>query len=183
MRKIFLLVGGVFIALSSVAQSQFMLYQMNNRLPQSNQVNPSFFPDYKVTVGLPVLSTTFVTVNTGKLTFNNAFERGADDSLRFNPQRLASELDESNRIELNGNTMLFQLGIRAKKNYFSLSLNERVDGGIVYPRTLVEFLGTGTGDTPGRVFAFEDLGLQAHWYHELAFGYGRQLGDRFPDFE
>jgi hypothetical protein len=125
-----------------------------------------------------VLSTAYVTVNTGKLSFDNAFTRGADDSLRFNPEQLANELDESNRIEVNGNTLLFQLGIRAKKNYFSLSLNERVDGGIVYPRTLIQFLGTGTGDEPGKVFAFENLGVQAHWYHELAFGYGRQISDR-----
>ena len=166
------------IALGSLAQSQFMLYQMNNRLPQSNMVNPSFFPDYKVTVGLPVLSTTYVTANTGKLTFDNAFTRGADDTLRFNPTNLASKLDESNRIEINGNTMLFQLGIRAKKNFFSLTLAERVDVGIVYPRTLIEFLGTGTGESPGKVFTFENLRAQAQWYHELALGFGRQLSDR-----
>jgi hypothetical protein len=57
-------------------------------------------------------------------------------------------------------------------------LNERVDGGIVYPRTLIQFLGTGTGDEPGRVFAFDNLGLQAHWYHELALGFGRKISDR-----
>jgi hypothetical protein len=178
MRKIFLLIGISLLSIGTFAQSQFMLYQMNNRLPQSNLVNPSFFPDYKVTVGLPVVSTTFLTVNTGKLTFNNAFTRGADDSLRFNPQQLASKLDESNRIEAAGNTMLFQLGIRAQRNYFSLSLSQRVDGGLVYPRTLVEFLGTGTGEEPGKVFAFENLGLQANWYHELALGYGRQISDK-----
>jgi hypothetical protein len=178
MRKLFLLAGALLFSLGSLAQSQFMLYQMNNRLPQSNQVNPSFFPDYKVTVGLPVVSTTFVTVNTGKLTFNNAFVRGADDSLRFNPQKLASAIDEKNRVEVNGNTMLFQLGFRAGSNFFSLSLNQRVDGGVVYPGTLIKFLGTGTGEEPGKVFAFDNLGVQAQWYHELALGYGRQLSDR-----
>ena len=167
------------MALSSIAQSQFMLYQMNNRLPQSGHVNPSFFPDYKITVGLPFVSTTYLSLNTGKLTFNNAFTRSSDDSLRFNPTNLASKLDKSNRLEVNGNTQLFQFGIRVNRNFFTLTLSERVDGGIVYPGSLVKFLGTGTGQTPGEVFAFENLGMQTHWYQEMALGYGRQVSDRF----
>ena len=167
------------MALSSIAQSQFMLYQMNNRLPQSGHVNPSFFPDYKITVGLPFVSTTYLSLNTGKLTFNNAFTRSSDDSLRFNPTNLASKLDKSNRLEVNGNTQLFQFGIRVNSNFFTLTLSDRVDGGFVYPRSLVKFLGTGTGQTPGEVFAFENLGMQTHWYQEMALGYGRQVSDRF----
>lgn len=178
MRKILLLVISFSLFGSGAfSQSQFMLYQLNHRLPQSNLVNPSFFPDYKVTVGLPVLSATYLTANSGNVSFNNAFTRTNDDSLRFDPQKLASELDEKNRIDVNGNTSLFSLGLKLKRNYFSVSMNQRVDAGLVYPRSIFEFLGTGTGDGY-KMFSFDNFGLQGQWYNELAFGYGRQISNK-----
>lgn len=178
MRKFFLLVGALFIGITALAQSQMMLYQFNKRLPQSNQLNPSLFPDYKVSVGLPVLSSTYATFNGGKATFNNAFTRSDDDSLHFDPQKLASNLDETNRIEVNGNALIFYLGLRIKKNFISLALNERVDVGLTYPRTFVELIGSGNGSADGGLLAFDNLGLQAQAYHELALGYGREINDK-----
>ena len=178
MRKIFLLVGALLFSTAVLAQSQMMLYQFNKRLPQSNQLNPSLFPEYKVSVGLPVLSSTYATFNGGKATFNNAFTRSADDSLHFDPQKLAGELNETNRIEVNGNAMLFYLGLRIQKNYFSLALNERIDAGLTYPRTFIELISSGNGSVDGKLLAFDNLGLQAHAYHELAFGYGREINEK-----
>lgn len=179
MRKAILLLSASLIFTTvAVAQSQLTLYQLNSRLPQSNQINPGLFPDYKITVGLPVLSSTYVIANGGNLSFNNAFTRTANDSLRFDPQKLSSSLDENNRLELNANTQLFYLGIRAKKNYFSLALNERVDAGLSYPRTFVQLLASGNGENTGQVYAFDNLGFRAQAYHELALGYGRDITDK-----
>lgn len=141
-------------------------------------INPGLFPDYKFTVGLPVLSSTYVSTNTGNLTFNNAFSRSADDSLHFDPQQLADNLDEKNRIDINSNVQLFYLGLKVKKNHFSLYLNERVEAGITYPKTFVELLAGGNGAHEGRVLAFDGLSLRAQAYHEFALGYGRDVTDK-----
>ena len=175
MRKYFLLVVALFIGSEVLAQSQMMLYQLNSRIPQAHQINPAFAPDYKVSVGLPVLSNTYVTFNSGKATFNNAFTRTSDDSLRFDPQKLASKLDKTNRLEVNANVLLFYLGFRVNKNYFSLSFNERVDGGISYPKTFIELLGSGNGESAGKLLAFDKLGVRAQAYHEIALGYNRNI--------
>jgi hypothetical protein len=179
MKKLFfLLIYTLFISATSMAQSQLMLYQLNSRLPQSNMINPGFFPDYKFTVGLPVLSSTYVSANGGKLSFDNAFTRSADDSLHFNPQKLADNLDENNRLEINSNVQLFYLGLKVNKNYFSLSLNERVEAGITYPKTFVQLLAAGNGAYEGQLLAFDGLGFRAQAYHELAAGYGRDITDK-----
>lgn len=178
MKKVFLVVGLLFIGTMVLGQSQMMLYQFNKRLPQANQINPSMFPEYKVSVGLPVLSSTYATFNSGKANFNNAFSRSADDSLHFDPQKLAGELDETNRLEVNGNALLFYLGLKLKKNYISLALNERVDAGMTYPRSFIQLIGSGNGSADGKVLAFDNLGFTAHAYHELAFGYGREINDK-----
>ncbi len=161
-----------------MAQSQLMLYQLNSRLPQSNLINPGLFPDYKVTVGLPVLSSTYVSANGGQLSFDNAFTRSADDSLHFNPQKLADNLDENNRLEINSNVQLFYLGLKANENYFSLSLNERIEAGLTYPKTFVQLLAGGNGAYEGQLLAFDGLGLRAQAYHELAASYGRDINDK-----
>ena len=141
-------------------------------------INPGLFPDYKVTVGLPVLSSSYFSANTGKISFNNAFSRSADNSLHFNPQQLADNLDENNRIEINSNVQLFYLGFKMKKNHLSLSLTERVEAGITYPKTFVELLAAGNGAFEGKILAFDGLGLRAQAYHELAVGYGRDITDK-----
>lgn len=179
MKKFFIpFLAIVLLSFGSFGQSQIMLYQLNSRLPQANQINPGLFPDYKVSIGLPVLSSTYITANAGKLSFNNAFSTDPDGTRRFDPQKLASELNETNRIEVNANAMLFYLGLRLNKNYFSIALNERVDGGITYPKTFVELLASGNGEAGTGTIAFENFGLRAYAYHELAIGYGRDITEK-----
>ena len=179
MRKAYsLFILGFFLTSFSFAQSQLTLYQLNGQLPQSNQINAGLFPEYKVSIGLPVLSSTYFSFNGGKLSFNNAFTRSSDDSLHFDPQKLADKLDENNRIEVNANTQLFYLGLRLKKNYFSLGLNERVEGGIAYPKTFIQLLASGNGASLGKVLAFDNFGFRAQAYHELSVGYGRDVTEK-----
>ena len=61
-----------------IAQSQLTLYQLNSALPQANQVNASFFPNYKFTLGLPVISSSYVSANGGHASFNRIFSGSGD---------------------------------------------------------------------------------------------------------
>jgi Family of unknown function (DUF5723) len=179
MKKIFFLVASnLFFSLSLIAQSQFTLYQLNSQLPQANMVNAGLFPDYKLTIGIPVLSSTYITGDFGAITFNRAFSRTADDSLHFDPVQMASYLNESNRIDANANSQLIYLALRADKNFFSLSLNERVDFGIRYPKSLVQLIGAGNGGNIGELVAINDLGIRGQAFHELSLGYGREINDK-----
>ncbi len=179
MRLVFFsLVLLLFSALPVWSQGQLTLYQLGSQVPQANNLNAGVFPDYKISIGLPVISSTYVSANGGQLSFNRAFTRSADDSLHFNPQNLASYLDETNRLEVNSNVQLFYLGLKLQQNYFSLSLSERLDGGITYPRTMVELLAAGNGEYVGEVMAFNNLGMRAQVFHELAFGYGRDINEK-----
>lgn len=168
----------VFLGPMVLGQGQFSLYQMNSVLPQSNQLNPAIFPDYKVVVGVPGLASTYVSANGGKLSFNNAFVRGVDDSLHLDLSRLASIIDKENAVKVNASAQLFMLGLRIQKNYFSLTLNERVSQGLSIPNTLFQLLATGNGESVGRVLAFDNLDGQVLAYQELAMGYGRQVTEK-----
>lgn len=177
MVRAYLLIVTISLFSSSIfAQSQVTLYQLNSALPQANQVNASFFPNYKFTLGLPVLSSTYISANGGQASFNRIFS-GSGDSLQFNPQQLAGYLEKNNRIETSANVQILSLGLRVKKNYFSATLNERVEAGLTYPKSLIEIIGTGSEDFLGQLVAFDKLGMRAMAYHEMSFGYGREITD------
>ena len=176
--RLLLIITLLLPSLTGWAQSQFSMFQFGSALPQTNQLNPGIIPEYKVVVGLPVLSSTYLHLNSGGLTMNNAFDRDANDSLHFNPAKLASNLNEYNRLEVNGNTQLLYLGLKVKKNYLSLALAERVDAGFIFPRTLVSLVGNGNGDYLGETVALDRLNLRAQAFHELSVGYSRQLTDK-----
>ena len=186
MRKYYLLVvASIILSTSALAQSQFTLYQLSSTLPQSNMVNAGLFPDYKVTIGFPVLASTYISSDFGGLSHQKITINSFDDPNYFT--KLASNLDDNNKIAVNGNAQLFNLSLRLKKNFFSLSLTERVEWGISYPKSLIlgldalyslnnNPLGSITG--PNKLIAFNKLGFRAQAFHELSVGYGREITDR-----
>ena len=186
MRKHYLIiVASIFLNTSLLAQSQFTLYQLNSTLPQSNMVNAGLFPDYKVTIGFPVLASTYISSDFGGLSHQKITANSFNDPRYF--AKLASNLDENNKIAINGDAQLFNFTLRLKKNFFSLSLTERVEWGITYPKSLILGLDQlyslnqnplGSFAGPDKLIAFDKLGFRGHAYHELAVGYGREITDR-----
>ena len=65
-------------------------------------VNAGLFPDYKVSVGIPTLSSVYISNDFGKLSYNSIFSGTADDSLYFDADKLISQLDEDNHIAIDG---------------------------------------------------------------------------------
>jgi hypothetical protein len=179
MKKYYLLIiAAILFNTDLKGQSQFTLYQLNSSLPQSNLVNAGAFPNYKVSIGIPVLSSVYISGDMGQLSYNRIFTRGANDSLYFDAEQLNSYLDENNHIAAEASDQLLSLGLRLKKNYFSLSLSEKVEGGLSYPKSLVKLISSGDGINIGQVFAFDELGARAQIYHELAIGYGREINEK-----
>ena len=173
-----LVIASIFLNTGLLAQSQFTLYQLNSSLPQSNMVNAGVFPDYKVSIGIPVLSSVYISGDMGQLSYNRIFTRDANDSLYFDAEQFISYLDENNHIAAEASNQLFSLGLRLKKNFFSLSLSEKIEGGLSYPKSLAKLIVSGDGINIGQLIAFDDLSARAQIYHELAFGYGREINNK-----
>ncbi len=176
MKKNYILILFIIISVTGAAgQNQITLYQMNSSVPQSNLINPAFTPDANVTVGLPVISSTYAAFGS-PLSYNDVFMRGSDDSLHLNSSSILERLGENNKIELDGNVALLFLGIKTKIGFFSLAANSRVDGAFSVPGDLVNFVLTGT-DTPNEINRLEinRLDLRASWFNEIGIGYARNI--------
>ncbi len=177
MKKQLLILFMILTAITAHAQ-QVTLYQMYSSIPQSNQVNPVFMPKSKITIGLPLISSDYVSFS-APASFDDFFTKGADDSLRIDEQKVIDAFNKSGNFDFEGNIALLFLGLRTKTGFLSLSLNSRVDAGFTLPGSLVEFAFRGSGD-PGAPASIRinDINLRTSWFNELAVGYSRAINSK-----
>jgi len=162
------------------AQGEFSLYNLNRSVPQAHQLNPAFRPNAKVVVGLPVLSSTHVSLDMDQVSFNNLFTESAEQSLSLDPDNLSSVLRDKNNFSIQSDLQLFFLGLNFGNNFFSLSFNDRVSSWLVYTKDIADLALFGNGDdrTFGQDLSLDKMMLRQNMYHEVALGYTRNFGDK-----
>ena len=178
MKRILNLILLAVLAWNSFSQSQIPLHQLNPTVAQANQLNPALFPGYKVIIGLPVMSSTYLSFNTDNISFRDVFSiRQADDSLQFDENKFLNSLNDVNRIDFDSEIALFYLGIRTKKNYLSLAVNEKIGGSLTYGKEAVEWILRGPAhiNNQNKDFTFDDFSGRISYYHEVALGFGREI--------
>ena len=113
-------------------QGEFTLYNLNKSVPQAHQLNPAFRPDAKVVIGLPVLSSSHVSIDMDQLSFNQVFTESIEETLMLNADNISSVLKERNNFAVKSDIQLFFLGLNLGNNFFSLAMNDRVSSYMVY---------------------------------------------------
>ncbi len=176
------IIAVIVLAFSTLAfgQSQIPFYKLNRTVGQANQLNPALFPEHRVIIGFPGLSSIYASANADRLSFNEIFTRRADDSLQFDSTNFVNILKDINRIETNVDLNLFYLGLRIKRNYFSLAVNSRINGALTFPKDAIEWALFGPADprNANRAFTLDGFSGKATAFHEVALGYGRRITDR-----
>lgn len=157
------------------AQGQLSLYQMRSSVPQANLINPAFSPDAKFNLGLPLISSAYVSFG-APMSYNDVFVSGTDDSLRLNSARILEKLDINNKIEIDADVALLFAGLRTNIGYFTISYVSRVDGSMSIPGNLVEFVLKGPDDPDGTTsLRINNLDLRSSWFNELGVGFSRKI--------
>ncbi len=170
----------LFLALLTFAAhaQQVTLYQMYSSVPQANYVNPVFMPKSKITIGLPLISSDYISFSS-PVSFDDIFTRGADDSLRINEQNVIDAFDKSGKFDFEGNIGLLFLGYRTKTGFISLSMNSRVDAGFTLPGSLIEFAFEGSKDPSiPTAIRINEINLRTTLFNELALGYSREINSK-----
>lgn len=160
----------------SWGQSGLAFYHMGSVTPQSNQMNPVFFPDAKVYVSLPGISGVSFNLNNAFAYSDILTEIPNDDHVLFNVDNLLSKIGKGDFLNMNMDVSLFQFGLRlGDKQTISIFANERVSGGMLYPRDFLEFAWRGNGDFVGETFTERNLKASLNWYREIGIGYTRRF--------
>ena len=174
----FSLIISIFSAVHG--QGEFSLYNLNKSVPQAHQLNPAFRPDAKIVIGLPVISSSHVSVDMDQLSFNQVFTESVEQSLTLNAENVSNALRDKNNFSIQSDLQLFFLGLNLGNNFFSLAVNDRVSSWLVYNKDIVDLALFGNGDerTFGRNLSLDQMLLRQNLYHEIALGFATDIGDK-----
>ena len=186
MKKIFLHIIIVFIFSQEYkGQQDFILYHMPS-IPQITQVDPASFPDSKLDIGLPIISSVYGSAfNTG-FAFSDILTQDANGNVMPDVNGAMSKMRENNFLVLNANTDLLFLGFKKGNNFYSFNVTEKVDFTFNYPKDLIIMALEGNGNNLlGERASFDGLGMDfthwreyaVHWVHDVdhKFSYGARL--------
>lgn len=159
------------------AQGEFSLYNLNKTVPQAHQLNPAFHPQSKVVIGLPVLSSTHLSVDMDQLSFNQVFTKNFDQTLSLNAESISSALRDKNNFSVKSDIQLFFLGLNFGKSFFSLAFNDRINNWMVYNKDFANLIMFGNGDdrTFGHNLSLDHMMARQNLYHELALGFSTTM--------
>jgi len=157
-------------------QGQLGFYDLEGRVPQTNLLNPAFFPEAKVVVGFPGLGSLSAFLDADRLSFKRIL-RKEGDSLAIDPDYVVKHLKKRNRFEVGVDANVFYVGIQAKDNYFSVSASEKMFATVLIPKKAIEWALYGPADARNQNEAFDlsDLGASAVAYSEFTVGYSRKI--------
>ena len=166
-------------------QQDFILYHMPS-IPQITQVDPASFPDSKLDIGLPIISSVYGSAfNTG-FAFSDILTQDANGNVMPDVNGAMSKMRKNNFLVLNANTDLLFLGFRKGNNFYSFNVTEKVDFTFNYPKDLIIMALEGNGNNLlGKRASFDGLGMDfthwreyaVHWVHDVdhKFSYGARL--------
>lgn len=162
----------------SFAQDGNTIYFMQN-IPQSSFSNPALMPNCKFYLGLPGISSLQFNLDNSGFSYNDLFTRRADDSLIIDKEKLLGALSDKNKLSYDMSEQIFAMGFRAKRSYFSLSVNSKISANFNYTKDFMTFLLKGNAEFIGKDIDLSGSKLEANTYSEIALGYAREFGKKF----
>ena len=167
-----------FTAHNIYSQQNFTMYSMT-KMGQAHYENPAYHANGNVYIGIGLGSHSFGVNHSGFRLNKVIVPRGYDDSLTIDQEALKKSLWKRNYIMADIRNELFGLGITVKKNYFSLSVTNRIMSTIIYPKDLIVLALEGNGRSLlGERANLDGLGAQIDGYVEYALGYNREINDK-----
>ena len=181
MMRIVLLLFGLIATLPAWAQPEFSLYRLNANLPQANLLNPAFYPNHKVVIGLPAISSVYASIDNDGISFQDIFRNSETDSLQFDTVSVFKKLKDTHRIRLNESVQLFYFGLRGEKSYFSFGIHQVFETRLHYPGDIIGWATRGPGSRhyegkPLDVGKFYGRGMA---YNKVSVNYTRDITSRF----
>lgn len=177
MRKVVLIISICLISVTSFAQNNLTLYNME-ALPQRLSVNPALTPDCKFYIGMPGLSSldfSFISNTIGLKEINQSFVEKPNGKYKLDLNRLGDFVSNETYIGIGLNEEWINFGFRARKSMITFGITEKVKTRISIPGDVLKlaFQGNG-GQNLGYNFNF-NFGLDVLHTREFALGYSRRF--------
>jgi hypothetical protein len=169
MKKLLLYIA-LFSAMQLMGQQELTLFHMNNVM-QSSYVNPTAMPEFKISIGLPVVSSVYGSVWNSAFSANHLKEGlNKSDSTIYGFDAIMERLDEKNNyIKTQVAVDLFSLRFRHRWWFVTLNATQRVDFRFSYNRDFFA-LHNGNGQFINGEANLDNVSLNATNYREYGIG-------------
>ncbi|PCJ85483.1 MAG: hypothetical protein COA57_07665 [Flavobacteriales bacterium] len=168
--KYFVAFSLLLTAFSALGQQNFTLYTMPY-VQQRIQSNPALVPKAKIHIGLPLISSIYMSYGNSGFKYSDLVFKGSDDSLHLDFENMISKLKKKNYISGSFQLDLLTFGMMLKdQHYVNLNVSERFLGRARYPKDFFEFAWYGNYPTIGETLNF-NFGLDVVHYREFGIGY------------
>ena len=166
------LILGLVLAVSTKlsAQTSMGFYNMGNATFQSSFYNPTYIPEGKLFIGLPVLSGVHLNIN-NKFDYSDVFVR-TETGNKIDLNGFLASLQKNNTVSATVDLNLFHVAYTARNGMnFSLFANERVQTDVLYTRQLMQFAIEGNISQLGETIKIDKTAASATYFREIGVGF------------
>jgi len=165
------------------AQQVNTLYFMED-VPVRHFLNPSFQPTTDYYLSLPIVGFTQFSVGNNSLSLKDVIYNVNGNTVSFldslgDKRRFFNTLKPNTTFYLDFQTNLLSYGFRRESAYWTFSLTEKETGMISLPKDLFQLSLFGTQNFQNNSFNVTTLQGNLTAYTEAAFGYSKQLNDKW----
>jgi len=176
-KKIFFYCWITCISSTAWAQQEYTLHFMQT-IPQSNYNNPAFVPKYNSYLGLPGISSIYISEFNSGFNYNDIFERREDDSLIVKLESLNNALKDRNFFVNEQTVDLLSFGLRSTARlYFNFNLTAKNYQILEYPDDLTALFINGNGAFVGETMNLE-LNIDGMGYFETGLGASYEVNEK-----
>ncbi|MBN2662627.1 MAG: hypothetical protein JXR68_03165 [Bacteroidales bacterium] len=169
MKKIIYIIALLFISISVFGQGNSLYF--NKNLYQSTYLNPARQVKCKFILGLPGLSSEFVTLKNTGIGYNDIFfeYESLADSFHYDPDATYDRMNELNYIFLNTRTALWTTAFWIRGVQISFDASLRTETNFAYPQSIF-LLKDGNFFTDGRFISATNMAVNTSAYTEVSIG-------------
>lgn len=167
----------ILTAFEGISQQDFIMYNMHE-IPQSSYSNPSNQFNGKFYIGIPGISSNFISFTNSKFSFSDIVLKEGD-SLRLDVGNLIDEAGNDNYLSFNSRIDLLSFGFHiSPKTQISFNATENASVRLNYTDDLIQVIWNGNGSFDDNTVNFEGMGINVMHYREYGLGVSHQLNDK-----
>lgn len=178
MKRFIILVLAIlsFVATAKGQDGNNTSYFLSN-LPQQYRLNPAYQPEYKVFVGLPVLSGISLNYLNSSFGVEDLLKK-RQDSVYMDIDKFYKSLRKRNFISVDNVNSILSVGVKAKSWYVTFDVAEKNDFLFRVNKDIFTFIKEGNANYVGKTMDFGKLGLNGNAYLEFAVGLSKKVNDK-----
>lgn len=151
------------------------LYHLGNTTFQGNHMNPSFVPNGKFYLGLPVLSGVMLDINS-PYSYNDATTVNELGVREWDISGMVAKASEKNYFSLESEISTFYIGFKTNSTTgLSLFVRERIAARGFFSQEVLDFAWNGNRDYVGTYLDMSTMAADARYYREYGLGFWKDI--------